>query len=516
MFDTAKVEKVKKFFDHFCTHTKGKWAGKPFERLPWENYVIDNVYGTTDESGKRQYRICYIEIPKKNGKTEVAAALALYQLTADGEDAPEVYSAAADREQAGLIYLVAAQMVRNNSVLSKRLKVLDSRKRIINYKKNGFYQVLSSDVKTKHGLNPSCVLFDELHAQPNDELWRVLTSGTDYAREQQLIFVMTTAGIYDINSIWWRVREKARQVAKGIVKDKTFFPVLFIADPEKDKVEDEEVWKRVNPSLGRIFTLDKIRADYEIAKQDTITLQDFKRFRLNIPIKQLRRWLDMRKWDNCKGRVDPSSMSGCRAFGAIDLSARQDLSSFGLVFPRADAPWRVLTKNYCPEDIIMEKSKIDGVHYDVWADQGYITPTPGDFIDYNFIKRDVIAASEQYDLQEVGFDPYAASQLAGDLSNNYGIGMVEMRQGALTFSEPIKDLLKNILARNVVHNGDPVLWWCIDNVAMVIDANENWRPAKDKSRGRIDALVALIMAWGRAIVNNDTKSVYEERGLLEV
>ncbi|HUS51143.1 MAG TPA: terminase large subunit, partial [Candidatus Paceibacterota bacterium] len=199
MQNKEKYERVIQFIS-MLTHTKGAWAGKPFQLLDWQIDLIQNVYGTIDENQLRRYRICYVEIPKKNGKTELGAALSLYMLTADYEEAPEVYSAAADREQAGLVYMVAAQMVRNDQDLSKALKVRDSRKRITYPAKNGFYQALSSDVKTKHGLNPSCVIFDELHAQPNDYLWRVLTAGTDYARKQQLVIVLTTAGIYNINS----------------------------------------------------------------------------------------------------------------------------------------------------------------------------------------------------------------------------------------------------------------------------------------------------------------------------
>lgn len=513
-FDKSYSERVKKFIRNL-THTKGEWAGEPFTILPWEEKIIDDVFGTFDENGRRRYRIVYIEIPKKNGKTELGAAIALYMLTADGEKSPEVYSAAADKDQAGLIYDPAAIMVEKNPTLSKRLKIRRSRKRIINERKNGFYAVLSSDVATKHGLNPSCVLFDELHAQKTDDLWRVLTAGTDYARSQQLIFVFTTAGIYDVESIWWKIRKKAMQVAAGIVEDDSFYPVLYIADPEKDEPEDENLWERVNPSLGRIFTIDKIRRDFQKSKQDPIEYQDFKRFRLNIPIKQTRRWLDMKEWDACKGKIDLEDLKKKKCYGGIDLSATQDLTAFALVFPGIDEPWRVIGKAYCPEDTILDKSRQDKVHYDIWAEQGYITATPGNYIDKSYIKKDVIAASEIYDLDEVGFDPYGATDLASTLLNKYGITMVEVRQGSITMSPAIKDILRMILCRGIVHDGNPVLRWCIDNAVMIIDANENYRPAKDKSTGRIDLFIALVNAWVRALLKFEKtkESVYEKRGI---
>jgi len=515
MTDITRSEKVIKFLGNL-THTKGQWSGKSFVVLPWQTGFIRPVYDTVNSSGLRIIRICYIEVPKKNGKTEIAAGLSLYHLCADGEQSPEVFSAAADREQASLVYMVAAQMVENSPVLSKKLLVRDSKKRIINPKMNGFYQALSSEVASKHGYSPSAVIFDELHAQPNAELWRVLTAGTNYARAQQIIYVLTTAGLYDINSIWWKIRKKAIQVEKGIIKDKTFWPVLFIADAEKDEVDDEKVWKRVNPSLGRIFSLDKIRQDYEIAKNDPIELQDFKRYRLNIPIKSLKRFMDMHKWEACKGDCSPEELRGEIAYGGIDLSSTQDLTSRVLVFPREDEPWRVLSHSYCPEDTIMKKSKQDKVPYDIWAEQGYITPTPGDYVDYRYILKDVVKDSELYDLREVGYDPWAAGKVAGELNSDHGIEMVEMRQGTITLSEPIKDILKSVLALKLQHNGSPVLRWCVDNTVMVYDHNENLRPAKDKSTGRIDEFVALIMAWGRAMVSFGTAhSVYEKRGLIE-
>jgi len=515
--DEAKVKNVMGFINNL-THTKGEWAGKKFTILPWEEEILRPLFGSVDENGIRQYRTCYVEIPKKSGKSEFAAAIALYMLCSDGEQSPEIYGAAADRDQASLVYNVAAQMVRNSEVLSKRLSVRDSRKRIINRQNNGFYQVLSSEIRKQHGLNPSCVIFDELHAQPNDELWRVLTAGTDYARKQQLIFVCTTAGIYDRESIWWRVREKARQIKDGIVEDPSFLPILYIADPEHDDPHDEELWKRVNPSLGHIFTLDRIRRDYEQAKQDLIEFEDFKRFRLNIPAKVIRRWMPMDKWDSCSNPISGVDLLKNRpVFGGLDLSSTTDLSAFILVFPptSAEEDWEVIVKAYCPEDTIRQRSRQDRIDYARWVQAGWITATPGNVIDYEYIKRDIIQAADEYDLREVGFDPWNATQLSTELLNNHGIQMVEVRQGAKSLSEPSKDILKAVLGGRIRHGGHPVLRWCTDNLVMVPDANENIRPVKDKSTDRIDLFVAMLIGWSRAVANIGTMvSIYESRGIL--
>ena len=500
-FDLTKAEKVRAFCESLV-FSKGKWAGKPFKLLNWQwERVIKPLFGTVREDGLRQYRFCYVEIPKKNGKTELGAALALYMLCADGEGSPEVFSAAADREQASLIYGPAAFMVRHNETLESRCLVRDSMKTIFYPPNNGAYKVLSAETYTKHGLSPSAILFDELHAQPTDDLWRVLTAGTDYARQQQLIFVMTTAGIYNPESIWMRIRSKAIQISQGIIKQDDFLPVLYIADPEKDSPDDEEVWIRNNPSLGHIFTLGKIRKDYNTAKNDPVEFEDFKRFRLNIPIKSLSRWMPMDDWDKCGGEVNSEELKGLRCFGGLDMSTKIDLTALIFVFPPQIGleNWTVLVKCYCPEDTIMQRSRSDRVHYEVWQQQGFITATPGNVIDEGFIERDILEASKLYDLQEVGYDPWGATAIATRIFNDHDVRMVEMRQGAKTLSEPAKDLLVKIKKHEVNHGGHPVLRWCADNLVMVRDSNENVRPDKEKATDRIDLVVALIMAWGRAI-----------------
>ena len=518
-FCLEKAEKVRTFCESLV-FSKGKWAGKPFKLLPWQwEEVIKPLFGTMREDGLRQYRFCYVEIPKKNGKTELGAALALYMLTADGEGSPEVFSAAADREQASLVYGPAAFMVRNNEVLTDRCVVLDSQRTIKYPPNNGAYKVLSAETYTKHGLSPSAILFDEIHAQPDDSLWRVLTAGTDYARQQQLIFAMSTAGIYNVNSIWWRIRSKAIQIAQGIIKQDDFLPVLYIADPEKDSPDDEELWKRVNPSLGQIFTLDKIRKDYNTAKQDPVEFEDFKRFRLNIPIKQLSRWMPMDAWDKCGGEIDVAALAGLRCYAGLDMSTKIDLTSLKLVFPRQTGLDRatVLCKFYVPEDTITERSRSDRVHYGIWRDQGFVTATPGNVIDEEFILKDIVDAANIYDLKEVGFDPWAATSITTKLTNDYGINCVEMRQGSKTLSEPAKSLLVAVKRHEINHGNNPVLRWNADNLVMITDANENVRPDKAKATDRIDGVVALIMSWGRMILNEGGgDSVYEERGVLTI
>lgn len=521
-FVLEKSHRVKRFIETYCTYSKGEWAGKPFKVLPWVwEDVIKPLFGTLNKNGYRQYRTVYIEVPKKNAKTENCAAIGLYMLTSDGEDGAEVYIAACDREQAGICYQAAATMVRNNPTLSDKIKCVDSRRRLVYLETNSYLQVLSSDVKSKHGSSPSCVIFDEIHAHPNDQLWNVLTAGTDYARRQQIIFVITTAGVYNKESIWWKLRTRAKQAKDGIIKDKRLLPVLYCAEPDEDP-ESEELWKRVNPSLGYIFTLDKIRQDYLEAKNNPVDFQNFKRFRLNIPIRQLCKWMPMDKWDACNGKVDMDSLVGRPCFAGLDLSLKFDLTAFIMVFrPGDDGIFDILCKFYCPEGGILKRSQTDRVPYDIWQQQGHIIATPGDTVDYSFIEKDMIDTINKYNINEVAYDPWKASATKDKMmlefnpsDNEQGFQMVEVRQGAKTLHEPSQDLLVNVINVKIRHGGHPILRWNMDNMVMRGDANENLAPDKAKSVERIDGGVALIMAWSRAMFGQQEESIYETRGIL--
>jgi phage terminase large subunit-like protein len=330
---------------------------------------------------------------------------------------------------------------------------------------------------------------------------------------------MSTAGIWDKTSIWWRIREKARQIRDGIVKQENFLPVLYIADPEKDDPEDEELWKRVNPSLGYIFTMEKIREQYRESKQDPVEYQNFLRFRLNIPVKQISRWMPMDAWDKCGGSIDPGALEGKKCYGGLDMSTKIDLSAFVLVFPPQEDLDRyvILPRFYVPEDTIMKRSKQDAVHYEIWQKEGYLTATPGNVIDEEFIEKDVVEASKRYALIEAGFDPWGATAISNKLLNTHGIQMVEVRQGSKSLSEPAKDVLAKVKQGKLNHGNHPVLRWCADNLVMVTDANENVRPDKEKATERIDGMVALFNAWNRITQDKSLgPSVYETEGLLIV
>ena len=278
-YDKAKADRAVRFIQNLC-HTKGKWAGKKFILLPWQEQIVRDIFGIVKEDGNRQFRTAYVEIGKKNGKSELAAAVALYLLFADNEMSAEVYGAAADRQQASIVFDVAKQMVEMSPALLRRCKVMGATKRIVNYSNAGFYQVLSAEVGTKHGFNVSGLVFDEIHAQPNRKLYDVLTKGSGDAREQPLFFIITTAGT-DKNSICYELHTKALDIMEGRKIDPSFYPVVYGLTEDEDWT-DEANWYKANPSLGHTIQIDRVRDAFREALDNPAEQNVFKQLRLNI------------------------------------------------------------------------------------------------------------------------------------------------------------------------------------------------------------------------------------------
>lgn len=511
-YDEKKAERAVRFVK-LLRHTKGKWAGQRFNLLEWQEDLLRKLFGTVDENGYRVYRKCYVEIPKKNGKTELGAAIALYLLVADGEYGAEVYSAACDRDQASIVYNVAATMVDMEPELKKRLRVLRSTKRIIYPATNSFYHALSADAYTKHGYNIHGVIFDELHAQPNRELWDVLTEGAGAARTQPLIFAITTAG-FDRNSICWEVHEYARKVRDGIIEDPHFLPVIYGLEDDEDW-RDERNWWRVNPSLGYILDIERMRADFREVENIPAKQNAFRRLRLNQWTRSETRFIPMDFWDLC-GRepVRVKKLKGKVCYAGLDLASSIDIAAFAKVFPDEDGGFDVLMRFWIPEENMRERALRDKVPYDVWVREGFIKATPGNVIDYAAIEEDIKKDGELYNIKEIAFDRWGAVQISQNLEAE-GFTMVPFGQGFKSMSPPTKELLKLVMSKKIRHGGNPVLRWMADNMVVKTDPAENIKPDKAKSTERIDGMVALIMALDRALRNEQKrKSVYEDRGIL--
>jgi len=507
-FDAEAAERAVRFIESL-RHTKGDWAGKPFKLMPWQREIVAKLFGTLNDNGARQYRTCYIELPRKNGKSTLAAAIALYLLFADNEPGAQVYSAANDRNQAALVFNDAAAMVRQAPALLRRAKIIDSQKRIVYYAQNSFYCAISAEAYSKFGYDSHGVIYDELHAAPNRELWDVLTTSFG-ARRQPLLLCITTAG-YDRNSICWEQHDYACKVRDGIIDDPTFLPVIYVA-PENADWTDEKVWFDCNPALGVFRSLEEMRTLCAKAQETPALEMTFRRLYLNQWVNIAERWMPMDKWDACGMEVDVEALKGQPCYAGLDLAATTDLTALALVFPRGDS-YDVLMRFWIPGDTAREKERKDRVPYSTWARQGYIKLTEGNVIDYGYIHQELRELRGLYDIREVAFDRWGATKLVQELQDD-GFTVVPFGQGFASMSAPTKELMNLVLAGKIRHGGHPVLRWNADNVVVSQDPAGNLKPDKSKATQKIDGIVALIMAIDRATRHTQpVKSIYETEGI---
>ena len=513
-FDERKAQRVVRFIEAL-RHTKGEFHGQPFHLLPWQEKIIRDVFGTVrdDDLSMRQYTTAYIEIPKKNGKSELGAAIALNMLINDDEWKAEVYSCASDRQQAAIVFDVAVDMVRQSPALMKRVKIIPSTRRMIYQPTGSIYQVLSSEVATKHGLNVSACIFDELHTQPTRALYDVMTQGSGDARRQPLWFLLTTAGT-DRNSICWEVHQKALDILEGRKNDPRFYPVLFGLPDEADWTSEEN-WYRANPSLDHTITIDKVRDAFRKAQETPADENQFRQLRLNQWVKQSVRWMPMDKWDECGGVVDPYALEGRACYAGLDLSSTSDLTALVLVFPPTseDEPYIALPFFWLPEETLSLRVRRDHVPYDQWAKRGFIQTTEGNVVHYGYIERFICELGERYDIREIAHDRWNATMMVQTLEDD-GFTMVPFGQGFKDMSPPTKELMRIVLEHRLCHGRHPVLRWNMDNAFVRTDPAGNLKLDKEKSTEKVDGAVALVMALDRAMKNQGGDSVYNHRGLL--
>lgn len=487
----AKYERVVHFFEKILRHSKGQNAGKPFILLPWQHHVLRELFGRLNPDGTRQHRIGYIELPKKQGKSTTLAGIALYMTAFDSEPGAEVYGAACDREQAGIIYREAASMVRASPALSRHLEVIDSRKSIVHKKSNSFYRVLSADAFRAEGLNIHALLFDELHAQRDRRLWDALRYG-GAARRQPLLLSITTAG-YDRKSICWEQHAYAERCIADPSVDPAFFGCIYAASPEDDW-KAEATWHKANPSLGETITVESFAADAREADQSPSKLNSFLRYRLNVWTTQDVRWMAPDAWAKCGGPLR-GDLEKREWFAGLDLASTTDLSALVLVSQDEDGTFDVIPFFWVPEQNAAERTLRDKVDYVGWIRDGYIRATDGNVTDYDVIRRDINELAEKYNIRQIAIDRWNATQLATQLQGD-GREVVGFGQGYGSMSSPSKQLEALVLAEKIRHASHPVLSWMAANVAVQSDHQGNLKPSKAKSTERIDGIVSLVMAIG--------------------
>lgn len=511
-FDDRAADAACRFVETYCRHTLGEWSGRPFELLAWERHAVREAFGWKRPDGTRRYRTVWIELPRKNGKSEFAAAIALLMLFGDGEPGAEVYGVAVDKDQAGIVFKRAQAMVGMEPRLASAAEVFKTS--IYVPEINGAYRPLSSAAQTKHGLSPSGVVGDEVHEWNDAELYHVLHTGTG-SRRQPLEVYITTAGVYG-QGVGWTLHHYAVQVRDGIIADDSWLVIIYAAEVDDDWT-DPAVWRKANPGFGITVKEEYIRAECEAAQASPARQNAFRRLHLNQWTEQLTRWLDLAVWDRGAEPFDAELLRGRRCYAGLDLARVHDLSALALLFPPDETPWRqwtVLMRFWVPEADVHERVRRDRVPYDVWTRDGVIETTPGNTTDFDFLEAAILAEAEQYDIQEVAFDRMFAGELVQHLQSE-GLTMVPFGQGFLSMGAPTAELERQVLGGQLRHGGNPVLRWNAANVVARQDPAGNLKPDKERSGERIDGIVALIMAIGRAVVREKPrKSIYADRGVL--
>jgi phage terminase large subunit-like protein len=514
-YDKAAADRAVRFFRKCLVHAKGKWAGLPFELLPWQKKCTRDLFGWKRADGTRKYRTAYISVPRKQGKTTYVAGLGIYLTTADGEPGAECYSAAADRDQAAIMFDTAKSMVEASPTLSANITTY--RRSMVYPKTASSYKVLSADAPTKHGLNASGILFDELHAQRTRELWDVLTTSTG-ARRQPLTIAITTAG-YDYSSICRSIYEYACGVRDGVIDDPSFYPCIYEA-AEEDDWTDPSVWKKANPSFGVTVSVEYFKEEARKAEHSLAYQNTFRRLLLNQWTQQRDRFIDLSAWDGCDAPVDREALRGRTCYGGLDLANVNDINAFVLVFEpeEEDDCFDVLPFFWVPEERLEARAQKDRVPYDAWVRAGFIEATPGNIADHGFIKRRICELRDEFEIAEIPFDRWGSVQIAAQLEDE-GFTMVKFGQGFASMSAPTKELHKLVVGKLLRHGGNPVLRWMANNLVVKQDEAGNVKPDKAHSSEKIDGIVALVMGLDRAMRHEAAPappSVYEERGVIVV
>jgi phage terminase large subunit-like protein len=487
----AKAEHAVGFFADVLTHPDDSHftkAGDKFTLQRWQADYVASLYGWIRPDGSRRYRESLAGIPRKNGKSTLAAGLVLLELAAMGRKGSQIYSAAQSRDQAALIYNMAARMVRGSRHLARKLDCINSTKRITYKSLGNFYRAIPADAGPVHGTKPAVVIFDELHTQRTRELYDALKTGQG-ATPDPLFVSITTAG-HDRHSICHDVWNTARQVRDGQLDNPYFLPLLYeLGDDEN--WQDETIWHRCNPNLGVSIKEEFLREECQRAQDSPGYENTFRNLYLNQWTQQDVRWLSMDKWDAC-GELELPSLVGEDCYLGVDLSTTTDITAVVACFPSEDGGVYVLPHFWIPEDTMRKKESIDRVPYSLWKNQGHVTTVPGNWIEYTPIRDYINQLSEIYNVRKIAIDRWNASQFTQDLMND-GFDVEFFGQGYASMSAPAKEFERLVLAGQLHHGDNPVLHWMAGNVAKEEDAAGNIKPSKKRSTERIDGIVAAIM-----------------------
>lgn len=511
VFDESRAKRVVNFFERNLYHSKGEWAGDAFLLEPWQKRdIIYPAFGWVDQKGIRRFKVIYMELPRKNGKSTLFSGIGNYCFIADQEPGAEVYTAATKKDQAKIVHDEAVRMVKKSPVLSDIVTVYRNNMNI--FETASKFEPLGADSQTLDGLNTHCALIDELHAHKNRLLYDLLLTSIG-ARRQPLIASITTAG-YDRHSVCYELRDYSEKILRQILEDDSFFCYVTTIDDDDDW-RDPKTWAKANPNLNISIKQSYLEDQLKKALASNAYENTFKRLHLNIWTEQDVRWLKMEAWDQCSKPILKEDLYRRECFVGLDLSSTKDISAASFVFPNSDGSVDTFYRFWVPEENMRERGLKDRVPYEDWARQGLISPTPGNVIDYDYIRKEIVELAEQFRIREVAIDSWNAQHIMTQLDGD-GLTVVPMRQGWATLSAPSKELEAYVLKGRLNHGANPVIRWMASNVAVETDAAGNIKPSKKVSTERIDGIVALVMALGRYSVHKSNTSIYSKRGLISI
>lgn len=517
-FDPGRVDKVLASF-RLLRHTQGEWAGRPLIPDPWQvAYIIAPIFGWVRRNDHGEWvriiRQAYIDVPRKNGKSTICGGAAVYLTGADGEQGAQVVAAATSRDQASYVFDPIKQLCQSSPALKGHMRPLS--RRILHAASGSYFAVVASVAEALHGANLHAAIIDELHAHKSPDLVDVIDSGTG-ARRQPLVLTITTPDDGRQGTIYARKRDRIERLARTTISDPTTYGVIWSADPGDDPFA-EETWRKANPGYGISPTRAYLESAAAEARDSPAKLASFRRLHLGLRTKQESRYFELDVWDRNAGLLDESKLLGRPCYGGLDLATTSDLTALGFLFPDGVGGYDVLVRHWLPERAFAQLNERTAGEAAVWQREGWLTVTPGDVADYDYIRAQVNHDRERFDVREVGYDPWNATQLVNDLLAD-NAPMVTVRQGFATMSAPTKELLRLLLEGTAAkprfrHGGNPLLRWQSDNFAVETDAAGNVKPSKNRAGDKIDGLVACCVALSRATHYTAPKrSAYEDSHL---
>ena len=501
-FDRAASQHVIDFFPAFIEHPEGPLAGQPYILEPFQQARLWILYGWKwADTGNRRFKFAYYETGRGNAKSMEASGLALYEFFAFGHSGAQVYSVATDKDTARLVYDTSELMVRHSPYLAERATLHKDNMHIPGTASK--YEPLAADHTNLLGLRPYFINFDELHMQPNANLWNALTSAMGKC-PNPLLQALTNSG-FDRNSLCYKQHEYSVKVLLGVFTDDTWFPWIAALD-DGDDWQDERNWIKANQGLGTMMTLKELRESAARARNDPSALNTFLRYRMSVWTDSHAAWMPMDLWDACNLPVDMDELAGRPCVGALDLSTISDISAFALVFPPhgTDERWSILPRFFLPRENIQKRVERDRVPYDVWERQGLFILTGGRTIDYDEIREEIKRLKARFDFVEITYDRWNSSDIVKRLEGD-GFEMVKWGQGYQDMNAATKRLMELVLNGELSHGGNPVLRWMASNVVVKMDPAGSMKPDKERSPEKIDGIVAAIMALGRAMAVPETQ-----------